>query len=367
MKRENFFIKNIADGQPVEIDINAEIGEDIFSMLFGDGDAGITIKSISEKFKDITPSEVILNISSPGGDLLQALAIHDFLQNIPVKKTININGFAASAATLFIDLGEVSMSDTAMILVHRCSTGNRGNANDFDKAAEDLRSWDEKIARVYQKKTSRTGTTKKMSQIYSLMEEDRWINAEEAKEFGLIDTVKKGQKIAAYAEIIEKINNSNLPKIEIQMTTEEKDKAVKEQLSMFEKLGAEIKAMFGSKPEPETKIDNSVELLTKERDEIKAKFELQATEIEALKATVTEKVNAFNDVKTKFEAFEKELNSFREIHSADPKLPVVETKNSEQKNDNRQKSEKDMTAAEIAAKAEEERAAIEARKNGKKK
>jgi len=320
-KRENILIKNEA-GKPLILDFNAEIGEDLFSMMFGSGE-GITIKSITEKLKSDF-QDIIINISSTGGDLKQALAIHDYisLQNKPV--TVNINGFAASAATVFNDLGTVNMPDSAMLLVHNASTRIGGNANDLREGAEMLDKWDERMARIYQNKTQITGKKKKMSEIYDLMERDTWITAKEALDFGLIDNIVKGQKIAAYKETIDKINNSVLPKIN--------------NMNKFEKIWNSIKTEF-----------------KKVTDEIFAKAN-DDEQMQHISDVVSEISNKNSELNTKYSEMETKYNS--EVEKVENMTKEFETLKSEKTTIENKVTESEAKIVEITNKVTAKEAEI---------
>ena len=280
MKRENFFIKFAGENEPIVIEILADIGEDLFSELFGDGSKSITVQSISEQLKEKQFSEIHLRIASYGGDFDQAQAIRAAIinQNKPVK--IKYLGFAASAATHFSDLGESEISDTGRFLIHKASVRIEGNANEMKTAIEQLELADDIQARIYQRATSLNGKAKKLSQIHSLMEEEKWITAQEAVEFGLVTKINKGIKITARAEIIEAINKSNLPKINTEIEMEK---------SFFEKLSTslnEIKSLITGKQEgQQSHVD--VEAINARITDVENSLATAKTENETLTAEIT--------------------------------------------------------------------------------
>jgi hypothetical protein len=84
-----------------------------------------------------------------------------------------------------------------------------GNAEDFEKTAEQLKTFDKIINKIYQKKTGKSETI-----IKNLMKENKWLSATEAKEWGFIDSIIKPIKNISRT-ILNNINQSQLPKLKI--------------------------------------------------------------------------------------------------------------------------------------------------------
>lgn len=194
----NFIIRNDAD--VAEIDIFGDIGEGWFTE-------GNTIDSVKASLQGISAKDLIINISSLGGDVNHALAIHDMIKMHPAKVTVKITGFTASSGTIVaMAADEVQMSDNALFLVHNAWTGVQGNQHDLREMADELAKVDDRIINIYAKKTG-----KRKDSIHNLMKEEKWIDASEAKDFGFIDTTF--EPIAMAASIGHKINDSDLPTI----------------------------------------------------------------------------------------------------------------------------------------------------------
>jgi len=223
----NFNVLNAVDNSTT-IDILGDIGEGWF-------DEGITMQSINEQLNSIDSNNIVLNISSLGGDLIHALTIYDLLRNHKANITAKIMGATASSGTVIaMAANKIEMSDNSLFLVHRASSFAGGNSEDLREQAEALDKFDDRIVNIYKKKTN-----KRKSQIMSLMEEDKWIDATEAKSFGFIDKVFNGDKVLNKA-VIDKINNSYLPKINNSLKIIKMNKDFKNIMSLMDVEGIEI-------------------------------------------------------------------------------------------------------------------------------
>nr|AKH47524.1 phage related protease [uncultured marine virus] len=290
---KNFSIKN--QSETIEIDLFGEVG----SSWFENPNSLDGIKDILNENKD---KKITANISTLGGDYLQASAMHDVIKMHKGGSEARLIGAIASAGTIVaMGFDEVKMSENALFLVHNAWTIIKGNAKDMRETAESLDVADNGMINIYKAKTG-----KKKSEIMSLMEEEKWISAKEAKTFGFVDKVFKPDKVAASIDK-DFINNFvsdkiKLPKIEnntnnIEMENEKKS-------TLLEK----VKTFFGYKTDEELESHFDKEELNSKLDSFLDKQEVDLTE---LKATVqleerTKAEKEFNEkekpYKTKYEA-----------------------------------------------------------------
>jgi ATP-dependent protease ClpP protease subunit len=164
---------------------------DMFGVVGGDwwGDGGITRDSFAKELKGIPSSvkTVDLRMSSPGGDVFEGRAIANLMSDHRCAFNINVISECCSIATIIAMAGDtIHMSDGSVFLVHRCYTIALGNSQELGKLAKDLELIDETMVKTYQNKT-------KMSQkdILSLMDENRYMNADEAKKLGFVDSISE--------------------------------------------------------------------------------------------------------------------------------------------------------------------------------
>lgn len=186
------------DGQTIaELDIDGVIGFDWWASE-EEQNTKEQMRAQLKEIQAISADKIVVNISSLGGDVDHGLAIHDLLASNSAEVETHVTGMTASAATIIAQAGDTrSMSDNALYLVHRAWTMGMGNANDFEALAKDLNKLDDRISNIYAKRSD-----KKQTEFMSLMNEANgdgiWISAEEAKEFGLIDTISEPMKAAAF-------------------------------------------------------------------------------------------------------------------------------------------------------------------------
>ena len=135
----------------------------------------------------VTDSHIDLHISSPGGDVFEALTIMNALKEHPATKTVYIDGLAASAAS-FIAVGiggEVIMRPGAEMMIHNAQGGAWGDMNDMHAIIERLESASATIADIY---AAKTGTD--AAEWRAAMDAETWFSADEALVSGLVDKVE---------------------------------------------------------------------------------------------------------------------------------------------------------------------------------
>ncbi|MCP5432656.1 MAG: ATP-dependent Clp protease proteolytic subunit [Alphaproteobacteria bacterium] len=131
--------------------------------------------------------EIAMYINSPGGVVTSGLAIYDTMQYIrcPVQ-TICI-GQAASMGSLLLCAGEPGMRfalPNARIMVHQPSGGFQGQASDIERHAEEIIKVKRRLNDIYVRHTGRS-----LDEVEEALDRDRFMTADEAKGFGLIDEV----------------------------------------------------------------------------------------------------------------------------------------------------------------------------------
>ena len=181
--------------------------------VFGDiGSWNLTAEAFIAEIGREADKELVLNISSLGGAVNDALQIHDFLTSYPKKVTAKITGLTASSATIIaMAADEVLMSENALFLVHNVWTPQTsGNAADLEKEAESLRQIDELLINIYKKKTKRRSNT-----ISNLMAEEKWLDAEEALRLGFIDKIYIPSKDIINSVVLNKIAENKLPTLPV--------------------------------------------------------------------------------------------------------------------------------------------------------
>ena len=131
--------------------------------------------------------DISFYINSPGGLVTAGLAIYDTMQYVrPDISTVCI-GQAASMGSLLMAAGAAGKRYSlphSRIMVHQPSGGFQGQATDIEIHAKEILSLRARLNEIYV-----THTGKDLQVIEDAMERDKFLDPEEAKEFGIIDEV----------------------------------------------------------------------------------------------------------------------------------------------------------------------------------
>ena len=165
-------------------------------MLYGDiaesfwGDT-ISAKEVAEYLENLDVDEINVYINSNGGDANAAIAISNALKRHKAKVVINIDGIAASAATLITCAGDiVKMPKNAFFMVHNPWVVAVGGSEEMRRQADTLEKYKNAIIETYLQKVNIN--KEKLSE---LMDNESWLNAEEALEYGFIDEIIENTNI----------------------------------------------------------------------------------------------------------------------------------------------------------------------------
>ncbi|HVW92246.1 MAG TPA: ATP-dependent Clp protease proteolytic subunit [Devosia sp.] len=131
--------------------------------------------------------EISLYINSPGGVVTAGLGIYDTMQFIrPAVATLCV-GQAASMGSLLLAAGEAGMRASlpnSRIMVHQPSGGYQGQVTDILIHAKEVENLKRRLNQIYEKHTGRT-----YDEIERALERDNFLSADDAKAFGIIDSV----------------------------------------------------------------------------------------------------------------------------------------------------------------------------------
>jgi ATP-dependent Clp protease protease subunit len=131
--------------------------------------------------------EISIYINSPGGVVSSGLAMYDTMQYIrPEVSTVCI-GLAASAGSLLLTAGAKGKRFSlphSNIMIHQPSGGYQGQATDILIHAQFTERLKRRLNEIYVKHTGQDYET-----IHNALERDNFMSVEQAKEFGLIDSI----------------------------------------------------------------------------------------------------------------------------------------------------------------------------------
>ena len=131
--------------------------------------------------------EIYLYINSPGGVVTAGLAIYDTIQYITCPVATLCLGQAASMGALLLGAGTPGLRyalPNSRIMIHQPSGGFQGQATDIEIHAREVMRLKTALNGIMSKHTGQT-----METVIEHTERDRFMSAEEAKTFGLIDRV----------------------------------------------------------------------------------------------------------------------------------------------------------------------------------
>ena len=135
--------------------------------------------------------DIYLYINSPGGVVTSGLAMYDTMQYIkPDVATVCI-GQACSMGSLLLAAGAAGKRyslPNSRIMVHQPSGGAQGQATDIEIQAKEILSLRQRLNGIYVKHTGQ-----KLKNIEEALERDRFMSAEDAKAFGIIDQIVERQ------------------------------------------------------------------------------------------------------------------------------------------------------------------------------
>lgn len=140
---------------------------------------------VNRQLTEANGEPVTIEINSPGGHVDAGSEIYTALKNYPGHVTVEVVGLAASAASVIAMAGdEVKISPTAEIMIHNAWMTTSGDKNSKSKDAKVLSSTDEGLVNAYEIKTG-----KSREELLALMDEETWMNAQQAVELGFADEI----------------------------------------------------------------------------------------------------------------------------------------------------------------------------------
>ncbi len=171
---------------------------DIFSRLLmdriiflgvpiNDDVANIIIAQLLFLQADSPDKDIYLYLNSPGGIVSAGMAIYDTIQHISAPVNTICMGMAASMGSFLLASGRKGKRSAlphARIMIHQPSGGAQGTAADIEIQAREILYLRSKLNSLYAHHTGQS-----LEQIEKDMDRDRFMSAEEAKEYGIIDNV----------------------------------------------------------------------------------------------------------------------------------------------------------------------------------
>jgi ATP-dependent protease ClpP protease subunit len=178
--RSWYRITNAASPDEAEVMLYDEVG----------GWYGATADQFIADLRGVTAPNLRVRINSPGGSVFEGIAIANALRSHPANIVVQVDGIAASIASVIAMAGDrIEMAPNTMLMIHDASGVCLGNAADMEEMAELLDLISDNIADAY---AQRAGGTRE--QWRERMKAETWYLPEDAVENGLADEAVQAPK-----------------------------------------------------------------------------------------------------------------------------------------------------------------------------
>jgi ATP-dependent Clp endopeptidase proteolytic subunit ClpP len=180
-------IKQSATPKTVDIYIYSAVESDSEDWWTGEKIASETsANTFRDKLAEIKDIDNInIYINSLGGSVMEGVAIYNQLKRHKAQKTVYVDGFACSIASVIAMAGDkVIMPKNTVMMIHNAWTYCRGNASELRKMADDLDKINEVGKQAYLDKANGKITAEELT---ALMDSETYLTAEECVKYGFAD------------------------------------------------------------------------------------------------------------------------------------------------------------------------------------
>lgn len=199
-KGENMLVPTV-----VEQTSRGERAYDIYSRLLGhrviflgrpiDSEvANLIVAQLIHLESEDGEKDVSIYINSPGGEMSSMMAIYDTMQHIKPEVMTTCIGLAASAAAVILAAGERGkrfVLPHARVLIHQPhQSGLEGQASDIEIHAREIVRQKEEMNQILAQHTGQ-----EFEKVVQDTDRDRWLTAEHAVEYGLVDSIMAPSRV----------------------------------------------------------------------------------------------------------------------------------------------------------------------------
>ena len=170
---------------------------DAFDFALCGADRGINAQHLESENPD---KDIHLYINSPGGSVTAGLSIYDTMQFIKPDVSTMCIGQAASMGAFLLCGGAPGKRfclPNARTMIHQPSGGAQGQATDIDIQARETLIIRQRLNQLMAEHTGQS-----LESIERDTERDRFMNAEQSKEYGLVDEVVSSRSSSAISSVI---------------------------------------------------------------------------------------------------------------------------------------------------------------------
>ena len=157
-----------------------------------DGLANVVIAQLLFLEHEDPKKDIKLYINSPGGSVTAGMAIYDGMQYVKPDVSTVCVGMAASMAAVLLASGKKGKRialPNSEILLHQVMGGAEGQAVEIEITAKQIIKMRDKLNQILSKHTGQT-----LNKIAKDTDRDFYLNADEAKDYGVVDEIIKGKK-----------------------------------------------------------------------------------------------------------------------------------------------------------------------------
>ena len=156
---------------------------------------GIDIKNVAQALKDLgSVKNITIHLNSVGGNVFDGIAIYNLLKRSPAKKTVIVEGLAASIASIIMLAGdEIIIGEGAYVMIHKPFCMTVGNSTELEAVINRLDDVENQMISIYAKKTGLS-----RSELVDMLARETWMTDQEAIDMGFANSKSEDTiKIAA--------------------------------------------------------------------------------------------------------------------------------------------------------------------------
>lgn len=203
MRERMWEIKQAAEPNTIELYIYGDVKGDGYDWWRDEVIRSETSAAAFREALEAQPNAAQINIyiNSYGGSVFEGTAIYNQLQRHPSHKTVYVDGFCCSIASVIAMAGdEVVMPRNTLMMIHNMWMGAEGNAAELRKAADDL---DVINAAGRQAYLTKAGDKLSEEDLAAMMDAETWLTAEQCIGYGLADRyAEEDADLSGAAEVL---------------------------------------------------------------------------------------------------------------------------------------------------------------------
>ena len=238
MRERMWELRQAAEPDTLELYIYGDVEGDSYDWWTGET---IRSETSAAAFRDALASypgasEIRLYINSYGGSVFEGTAIYNQLRRHPAHKTVFVDGFACSIASVIAMAGDrVVMPRNTMMMIHNMWMGAVGNAAALRKAADDLDVINAAGRAAYLEKA---GDKLDEEKLVEMMDAETWLTTEDCIALGLADEYAETDADLTQAKAM--LQKANL--------------ALSQHVEINRSIAAQLRELTASQPSPLGKV-----------------------------------------------------------------------------------------------------------------